>query len=182
MHGGEIVIRPGAHEVTGGVIAGNTALYGATGGRAFFAGAAGERFAVRNSGAVAVVEGVGDHACEYMTGGLVVVLGLTGRNFAAGMTGGAAFVLDATRSFQNRCNQAMVDVVALDDEDWDELAVLLTMHHDLTSSRTARQLLELGSEAAAAFWKIVPKGASTVRDREVRTPVEIPAQPAPAFQ
>ncbi len=180
MHGGEIVIRSASG--TGGVIVGNTALYGATGGRAFFAGAAGERFAVRNSGAVAVVEGVGDHACEYMTGGLVVVLGLTGRNFAAGMTGGSAFVLDATRGFQNRCNQAMVDVVALDDEDWDELAVLLTMHHDLTSSQTARQLLELGSEAAAAFWKIVPKGASTVRDREVRTPVEIPAQPAPAFQ
>jgi|RhiMetdeSRZDD1v2_1073273.scaffolds.fasta_scaffold1246856_1 glutamate synthase domain-containing protein 3 len=77
----------------------------------------------------------------------------------------------------------MVDVVALDEEDWDELAVLLTMHHDLTSSQTARQLLEpLGSEAAAAFWKIVPKGASTVRDREVRTHVEIHAQPAPAFQ
>jgi glutamate synthase domain-containing protein 3 len=193
MHGGEIVIRPPGHlgracraeaasAAKAGVIAGNTALYGATGGRAFIAGTAGERFAVRNSGATAVVEGVGDHACEYMTGGLVVVLGLTGRNFAAGMTGGAAFVLDATRSFQNRCNQALVDVVALDDEDWDELAALLAMHHDLTSSRTARQLLELGSEAAAAFWKIVPKGASTVRDREVRTPFEVSAQPAQVFQ
>jgi glutamate synthase domain-containing protein 2/glutamate synthase domain-containing protein 3 len=180
MHGGEIVIRPA--NGNGGVIAGNTALYGATGGRAFIAGAAGERFAVRNSGATAVVEGVGDHACEYMTGGRVVVLGLTGRNFAAGMTGGSAFVLDATRSFQPRCNTAMVDVVLLDDEDWDELTVLLTLHHDLTGSRTARQVLEMGGEAAAAFWKIVPKGLSIPRDREEPAAFEIAAQPAQAFQ
>ncbi|MGH9329169.1 MAG: glutamate synthase subunit alpha, partial [Vicinamibacterales bacterium] len=178
MHGGEIVIRPASGTVQGlrragaasaaqvGVIAGNTALYGATGGRVFIAGAAGERFAVRNSGATAVVEGVGDHACEYMTGGRVVVLGATGRNFAAGMSGGIAFVLDADDRFQGRCNQMMVDAVALDDDDWDVLAALLMMHYDLTSSRTARELLDLGSEAAAAFWKVVPKGISATRDRE----------------
>jgi glutamate synthase domain-containing protein 2/glutamate synthase domain-containing protein 1/glutamate synthase domain-containing protein 3 len=179
MHGGEIVIRPASG---GGVIAGNTALYGATGGRAFIAGAVGERFAVRNSGATAVVEGVGDHACEYMTGGRVVVLGLTGRNFAAGMSGGSAFVLDPTRGFQPRCNTAMVDVVALDEEDWDELAMLLTLHHDLTSSRVARQLLELGGEAAALFWKIVPKGQSITRERDERPAFEIVPQAAQAFQ
>jgi glutamate synthase domain-containing protein 2/glutamate synthase domain-containing protein 3/glutamate synthase domain-containing protein 1 len=182
MHGGEIVIRPASTSGAGGVIVGNTVLYGATGGRAFIAGAAGERFAVRNSGATAVVEGVGDHACEYMTGGRVVVLGLTGRNFAAGMTGGSAFVLDSTRGFQQRCNNAMVDVVSLDEDDWDELTVLLTLHHELTASRTARQLLESGSEAATAFWKIVPKGQPARQERDERTTFEIAAAPAQAFQ
>src|SRR5215469_12243609 len=89
-------------------IVGNTVLYGATSGRAFFRGLAGERFAVRNSGAWAVVEGVGDHGCEYMTGGRVVVLGATGRNFAAGMSGGVAYVLDETGEFKSRCNTQMV--------------------------------------------------------------------------
>ena len=99
-----------AHE---NVIVGNTCLYGATSGKAFFAGRAGERFAVRNSGAVAVVEGVGDHGCEYMTGGTVVVLGGTGRNFAAGMSGGIAYVLDDDRTFATRVSTAMVDLEPL---------------------------------------------------------------------
>src|SRR5690606_19869814 len=92
------------------VLIGNVALYGATGGSAFFSGVAGERFAVRNSGANAVVEGVGDHGCEYMTGGTVVVLGRTGRNFAAGMSGGIAYVLDERGEFARRCNPGMVDL------------------------------------------------------------------------
>ena len=96
------------------VIVGNTVLYGATGGRAFFRGLAGERFAVRNSGASAVVEGVGDHGCEYMTGGRVVVLGPTGRNFAAGMSGGIAYVWDPDGDFERRCNQALVDLEAIE--------------------------------------------------------------------
>ena len=92
------------------IIVGNTVLYGAIAGEAYFRGVAGERFAVRNSGAVAVVEGVGDHGCEYMTGGIVVVLGQTGRNFAAGMSGGVAYVLDEDGDFAKRCNLAMVDL------------------------------------------------------------------------
>ena len=98
------------------IVIGNVALYGATGGEAFIRGVAGERFAVRNSGATAVVEGVGDHGCEYMTRGRVVVLGRTGRNFAAGMSGGIAYVIDEDGDFAQRCNLEMVDLEALDDE------------------------------------------------------------------
>ena len=103
------------------VIVGNTVLYGATAGRAFFRGLAGERFAVRNSGALAVVEGVGDHGCEYMTGGRVVVLGPTGRNFAAGMSGGVAYVLDEDGTFAKRCNMGMVGFEELSEADMLEL-------------------------------------------------------------
>src|SRR5690606_35486186 len=92
------------------IIVGNTVLYGAISGECYFRGVAGERFAVRNSGAIAVVEGAGDHCCEYMTGGVVVVLGLVGRNFAAGMSGGIAYVLDEDGSFEQRCNLAMIDL------------------------------------------------------------------------
>jgi glutamate synthase domain-containing protein 2/glutamate synthase domain-containing protein 1/glutamate synthase domain-containing protein 3 len=157
MHGGEIVIRPAT---IGGrdpaVLVGNTALYGATGGRVFIAGSAGERFAVRNSGALAVVEGIGDHGCEYMTGGTVIVLGRTGRNFAAGMTGGLAFVYDAEGRFPTRVNRAMADALPLDETEWDDLAALIAMHYDLTRSETARRLLRRGVRAHRAFWKVVP--------------------------
>ncbi|MDP6547296.1 MAG: glutamate synthase subunit alpha, partial [Phycisphaerae bacterium] len=121
LSGGRIVVFP-PKEATfiseENILIGNVALYGATGGEAFFRGIAGERFAVRNSGAYAVVEGVGDHGCEYMTGGRVVILGRTGRNFAAGMSGGIVFVLNETGDFSNRCNMEMVELealVALDD-------------------------------------------------------------------
>ncbi len=107
------------------IIVGNTVLYGATEGEVFFRGVAGERFAVRNSGAIAVVEGCGDHGCEYMTGGLVVVLGQTGRNFAAGMSGGVAYVLDEDRTFGKRCNMAMVDLEPVPEED----ELLEKLHH-----------------------------------------------------
>jgi glutamate synthase (NADPH/NADH) large chain len=108
------------------IIVGNTVLYGAIEGECYFRGVAGERFAVRNSGAIAVVEGVGDHGCEYMTGGLVVVLGQTGRNFAAGMSGGVAYVLDEAGDFASRCNMAMVELEPVPEED-DILERCITM-------------------------------------------------------
>ncbi|WP_245515737.1 glutamate synthase large subunit [Oharaeibacter diazotrophicus] len=128
LSGGRIVVRPSdAAKIVAekSIIVGNTVLYGATEGEVYFRGVAGERFAVRNSGAIAVVEGCGDHGCEYMTGGLVVVLGQTGRNFAAGMSGGVAYVLDEDRSFAKRCNMAMVDLEPVPEED----ELLEKLHH-----------------------------------------------------
>ena len=122
LSGGRLIVRPprdATFVADENVIIGNVALYGATSGDAFVRGVAGERFAVRNSGAHAVVEGVGDHGCEYMTGGRVVVLGRTGRNFAAGMSGGVAYVLDTDGSFALNCNIDMVDLEQLDDEERD---------------------------------------------------------------
>jgi glutamate synthase (NADPH/NADH) large chain len=120
LSGGRIVIRPSDDAkivAEDSIIVGNTVLYGATEGECYFRGVAGERFAVRNSGAVAVVEGVGDHGCEYMTGGVVVVIGQTGRNFAAGMSGGVAYVLDEQGDFAKRCNMAMVELEPVPEED-----------------------------------------------------------------
>src|SRR6185503_4477435 len=120
LSGGHLIVRPphnAAFAAEENVIIGNVALYGATSGTAFIRGIAGERFAVRNSGAHAVIEGIGDHGCEYMTGGRVVVLGSTGRNFAAGMSGGIAYVLDPDGSFALNCNIDMVDLERLDDTD-----------------------------------------------------------------
>src|SRR5205085_1760128 len=120
LSGGKVIVYPPKQATfvpEDNIIIGNVALYGATSGEAYFRGVAGERFAVRNSGAFAVVEGIGDHGCEYMTGGRVVVLGKTGRNFAAGMSGGIAYVLDVTGTFVARCNTEMVDLEALDAED-----------------------------------------------------------------
>ena len=119
LSGGLIAVRPpreATFKAEENILIGNVALYGATGGEAFFRGVAGERFAVRNSGATAVVEGVGDHGCEYMTRGMVVVLGKTGRNFAAGMSGGVAFVLDEDGTFAGRCNTSMVELVGFKDD------------------------------------------------------------------
>ena len=121
------------------IIAGNVILYGATGGNVFIRGIVGERFCVRNSGATAVVEGVGDHGCEYMTGGRAVILGPTGRNFAAGMSGGFAFVWDPDRSLYRRMNHDMVDIDPLDDEDVDWLR---GDRHACTSRRPAREVAE----------------------------------------
>ncbi len=133
LSGGVFAIRPpegtGEHfKAEQNVIVGNTVLYGATGGRAFFRGLAGERFAVRNSGARAVVEGIGDHGCEYMTGGLVVVLGHTGRNFAAGMSGGIAYVWDGDGTFARRCNKGTVGFETLTAEDEAELREMIEEH------------------------------------------------------
>lgn len=161
MRGGEISIRP-FPEVTyvwaDSYILGNTALYGATGGALFAAGRAGERFAVRNSGACGVVEGVGEHGCEYMTAGVVVVLGTTGRNFAAGMTGGMAFVYDPDGTFVNRCNTELVDVDRLTHPGMKKLVKsLLRRHYELTNSQRARDLLTNWEEASLSFRRVLPK-------------------------
>ncbi|CAB0001855.1 unnamed protein product [Nesidiocoris tenuis] len=158
--GGEVVIRPpkaSKFDSTMNVIVGNVCLYGATSGRAFFRGIAAERFSVRNSGAVAVVEGVGDHGCEYMTGGCAVILGLTGRNFAAGMSGGIAYVLDVDGSFKSKCNPEMVELMALDQpEDMEYVKKLLNEFHEKTESIVAADLLKTWPEATKKFVKVFP--------------------------
>ena len=137
---------------------GNVVLYGATGGEAFFSGMAGERFAVRNSGATAVVEGVGDHGCEYMTNGLVVVLGSCGRNFAAGMSGGNAYVFDERGDFtEKRCNLAAVDLEpVIEPRDVELVHNLVERHFELTVSKRAKQILENWAEMLPRFIKIFP--------------------------
>jgi glutamate synthase domain-containing protein 2/glutamate synthase domain-containing protein 1/glutamate synthase domain-containing protein 3 len=163
LSGGVFAIRPregmGEHfKAEQNVIVGNTVLYGATAGRAFFRGLAGERFAVRNSGAWAVVEGIGDHGCEYMTGGRVVVLGPTGRNFAAGMSGGVAYVLDEDGMFPTRCNMGMIGFEQLSEADAIELRAMIEEHLRRTDSPVAARVLEQWSEllAAGAFVKVMP--------------------------
>ncbi len=164
LSGGVIAVRPregmnGDFVAERNVIVGNTVLYGATAGRAFFRGLAGERFAVRNSGAWTVVEGVGDHGCEYMTGGRVVVLGPTGRNFAAGMSGGIAYVLDEEGAFAKRCNMGMVDFEALAPADAAELRAMVAEHEQRTDSPVARRVLAEWEEllARGAFVKVMPR-------------------------
>jgi len=142
------------------VLIGNAALYGATGGRLFVAGRAGERFAVRNSGAIAVVEGVGHHGCEYMTNGTVVVLGSTGRNFAAGMTGGIVFAYDPDRTLESRLNTELVAIGGLSDEDDATLLQLVIDHQRATESHLARALLENWADAVTAFCRVSPTTAT----------------------
>jgi glutamate synthase (NADPH/NADH) large chain len=157
LSGGVLAVHPPArarfkaHEQ---VIVGNTVLYGATSGKAFFAGRAGERFAVRNSGAVSVVEGVGDHGCEYMTGGTVVVLGPTGRNFAAGMSGGIAYVMDDERTLGGRVSKAMVDLESMSAEDEELVKALIEEHCELTRSARGKQVL--ASWSKHHFVKVMP--------------------------
>jgi glutamate synthase (NADPH/NADH) large chain len=188
LSGGRIIIRPPADAgivPEEAIIVGNTVLYGAIEGECYFRGIAGERFAVRNSGAIAVIEGAGDHCCEYMTGGIVVVLGRTGRNFAAGMSGGIAYVLDEDDSFRTRCNLAMVELEPVPDEEdvnaafyhhagdletsgrveilsdmtrYDEtrLHLLVSRHRRLTGSRRAAHILEHWKSFLPRFRKIMP--------------------------
>ena len=139
------------------IIIGNVAFYGATAGEAFIRGMAGERFGVRNSGVTAVVEGVGDHGCEYMTGGTVVILGATGRNFAAGMSGGVAYVLDEKGDFPKKCNQQMVALEQLDDEDTATLKGLIEEHAINTKSTRAAKILSNWDAMRAKFIKVMPK-------------------------
>ena len=138
-------------------IVGNTVLYGATAGRAFFRGLAGERFAVRNSGALAVVEGVGDHGCEYMTGGVVIVLGPTGRNFAAGISGGIAYVYDKERRLRERCNLDLVDLEELTEEDETQVKALVAEHVARTGSMVGRNLLASWERTRERFVKVMPR-------------------------
>ena len=182
LSGGRIIVRPNTefrgHAVEN-IIIGNTVLYGAIAGEAFFNGVAGERFAVRNSGAIAVVEGTGDHGCEYMTGGTVVVLGATGRNFAAGMSGGIAYVYDPDGDFEKKCNLAMVALepvlsrrsrkqrligrsgtawCAATKGETDEaiLKRLIERHFNFTGSQRARKLLDDWSNSRSKFVKVFP--------------------------
>ncbi|MGH6663854.1 MAG: glutamate synthase-related protein, partial [Pseudolabrys sp.] len=188
LSGGRIIIRPPADSgivPEESIIVGNTVLYGATEGECYFRGVAGERFAVRNSGAIAVIEGAGDHCCEYMTGGVVVVLGVTGRNFAAGMSGGIAYVLDEDGSFKTRCNMSMVelepvaeeeevsekefghyndleshgrvDIMAdLDSKDAERLHMLIASHARYTGSKRAAAILADWQRYRALFRKVMP--------------------------
>jgi glutamate synthase (NADPH/NADH) large chain len=139
------------------IIIGNVALYGATAGEVFIRGMAGERFAVRNSGATTVVEGIGDHGCEYMTGGLALILGKTGRNFAAGMSGGLAWVYDADNTFAENCNTEMVDLDPLSVKDEEQITALLRKHVSLTGSKIAQDILKNWAKASAQFVKVYPK-------------------------
>ncbi|MDB5309124.1 MAG: gltB 1 [Gemmataceae bacterium] len=161
LSGGKIVIAPAAeagYVAEENVVVGNVALYGATAGEAYFRGRAGERFAVRNSGAKAVVEGVGDHGCEYMTGGLVVVLGPTGRNFAAGMSGGLAFVYDPDGTFRDRCNPEMVDLVPVEEyKDVGMLSNLVNRHVLFTGSTVGDAIVNDFAAALGKFVKVFPK-------------------------
>ncbi len=174
LSGGRIIVRtpPGSpFDPKENVIAGNTLLYGATSGEVFINGLVGERFAVRNSGAVAVVVGVGDHGCEYMTGGTVVVLGRTGRNFAAGMSGGIAYVFDHQQLFDTLCNLDMVDLEPVHQpEDLKLLERLIRRHWHFTESPQAKLLLERWRESAGRFVKVIPidyrKALARLRERE----------------
>jgi glutamate synthase (NADPH) large chain len=160
LSGGRLIVRPPEGSVFVAeeqIIAGNVILYGATAGRVFIRGQVGERFCVRNSGAVAVVEGVGDHGCEYMTGGQVVVLGPTGRNFGAGMSGGVAYVYDPDRSFGERFNPEMVDAEPLDAEDRDWLSDIIAEHEQATGSAVGARLLAQWPSAAGDFVKVMPR-------------------------
>jgi glutamate synthase (NADPH) large chain len=157
LSGGRITVRPAPDAqftAEDNVIAGNVILYGATSGEMFLRGVVGERFCVRNSGALAVVEGVGDHGCEYMTGGRVVVLGRIGRNFAAGMSGGIAYLLDLD---MGRINPEMVDLDPLDDSDRAFLHDVVSRHHAETGSEVARTLLSDWETAVDRFGKVMPK-------------------------
>ena len=161
LSGGKIIVYPPRHSTfvaEQNILIGNVALYGATGGEAYFRGIAGERFCVRNSGARTVVEGVGDHGCEYMTGGRVVIIGPTGRNFAAGMSGGVAYVFDPDGSFPARCNSGMVDLENVaSDEDNDTIRELLKNHLRFTQSPVAQRLLDRWGLYSQQFVKIMPK-------------------------
>ncbi len=159
LSGGRIVIYPPRSATFApeeNIIVGNVSLYGATGGEIFCRGMAGERFAVRNSGVTAVVEGVGDHGCEYMTKGLVLVLGKTGRNFAAGMSGGVAYVLDADGTFARHVNTGMVALDPMDEQDLATVKDLLRRHHEYTESTVAWRILAAWQEQARAFVKVMP--------------------------
>jgi glutamate synthase (NADPH/NADH) large chain len=167
MAGGKIVLRHSraarfAHNET--IIMGNTCLYGATGGQLFAAGVAGERFAVRNSGAVAVIEGAGDHCCEYMTGGVVCVLGRTGVNFGAGFTGGFAYVLDLERDFVDRYNHELIDISRIHAESMQShlqhLEGLLDQHLAETGSVWAEEIVNDLRTYIGKFWVVKPKAAS----------------------
>jgi glutamate synthase (ferredoxin) len=172
LSGGKLIVRPpraATFVPEENIIVGNVALYGATGGEAYVRGVAGERFAVRNSGVHAVVEGIGDHGCEYMTGGRVVILGRSGRNFAAGMSGGIAYVLDVDGDFKRRCNLGMVELEALDQAaDIELVRDLMRRHAGHTGSTCAADLLARWIDVQPRFVKVMPKDYKRVLLAEAR--------------
>jgi glutamate synthase domain-containing protein 3 len=183
LSGGSLIVYPPKESTfrpEENILIGNTALYGATSGEAFFCGVAGERFAVRNSGAVAVVEGVGDHGCEYMTRGTVVVLGRTGRNFAAGMTGGIAYVLDETGQFAAAlCNRAGVDLDPLEHEsDLQTVQNLVFRHVKATGSLRGQWILENWDGLVRKFVKVFPHEYKRVLGVPRRQAADVAVSPA----
>jgi glutamate synthase (NADPH/NADH) large chain len=176
LSGGRIIVYPPGNSsfvAEENIIAGNVVLYGATSGEAYFRGIAAERFCVRNSGASTVVEGVGDHGCEYMTGGRVVVLGGTGRNFAAGMSGGIAYVLDRNNDFVKQCNPGMVELEMVEaDEDINELKTLIENHMKYTGSTVARDVLENWDKSLKQFVKVMPTDYKRVLEEMKSRPEE----------
>jgi glutamate synthase (ferredoxin) len=166
LSGGKIIVYPSDQSTfvaDQNIVIGNVAFYGATAGEAYIRGMAGERFCVRNSGVHAVVESVGDHGCEYMTGGRVVILGPAGRNFAAGMSGGVAYVLDEVGDFRSRCNLQMVELLALDEPDEIEVVwKMIQRHQTYTRSSRASEVLAQWPQIAAKFVKVMPKDYNRV--------------------
>ncbi len=160
LSGGKVIAYPPEESTFApedSIIIGNTTFYGATSGEAYIRGVAGERFCVRNSGASVVVEGVGDHGCEYMTGGRVVVLGETGKNFAAGMSGGIAYVLDSDGTFAQRCNKEMVQLETLQDgEEIQELKAMIKNHVDYTHSSLGETVLQQWDKTVNQFVRVIP--------------------------
>jgi glutamate synthase domain-containing protein 2/glutamate synthase domain-containing protein 1/glutamate synthase domain-containing protein 3 len=183
LSGGIISVRPperASFRAEENMIVGNTVLYGATSGRAFFRGLAGERFAVRNSGVLAVVEGVGDHGCEYMTGGKVIVLGRTGRNFAAGMSGGIAYVYDVDRRFEGRCNLELVELEELTDDDVEAVKGLIAEHVARTGSLVGRNVLASWERAVGRFAKVMPRDYKRVLAERAAASAAGPPEPVEA--
>jgi len=176
LSGGRLVVFPPRQSTfvpEHNIVIGNVALYGATSGEAYVRGVAGERFAVRNSGVHAVVEGIGDHGCEYMTGGRVVVLGTSGRNFAAGMSGGIAYVLDVDGDFKRRCNLGMVELGPLDQAEEIELVRRLVRRHvDYTGSTYAKGILANWIDVQPRFVRVMPKDYKRVLLAEARARAE----------
>jgi len=172
LSGGKVIVYPPRSATfvpEENVIVGNVAFYGATSGEAYIYGVAGERFCVRNSGVYAVVEAVGDHGCEYMTGGRVVVLGPTGRNFAAGMSGGIAYVLDENENFQRRCNLEMVQLTRLQDaEEIESVKDMIFRHAEYTGSRRATEILLAWDEFLARFVRVMPMDFKRVLEAQKR--------------
>jgi glutamate synthase (ferredoxin) len=161
LSGGKLIVMPpslSTFRSEDNIIIGNVGFYGATSGEGYVRGIAGERFCVRNSGATVVVEGVGDHGCEYMTGGRVIVLGRTGRNFAAGMSGGVAYVLDRNGDFARKCNREMVDLeTVVDGDELDFLQVTIVKHVTYTGSRYAEQILTDWGQLHRHIVKVMPR-------------------------
>ena len=172
ISGGKLIVFPdrtSTFAAEENVITGNVNMYGATGGEAYIRGIAGERFCVRNSGVTAVVEGIGDHGCEYMTGGTVVILGDTGRNFAAGMSGGLAFVFDQKGEFRDQCNLDMVNLFQVEDhKDLSQLQALIKNHLEYTGSATAKYILDEWKELSGKFVKVFPKDYQRVLEENAK--------------